>query len=417
MFQCELHHLDGNERLWRDWRDLLNRVRPELRLFGPEWFSIWNQTIGSRQPWTGSMHVAAVYDEEDGRLCGVLPVGHPKVGLLKVNALGGYYQPWRLILADQACEYQVGRALGWFLVELGWSVIQLGPWPQSHDAHQGVLSALDELDIHIRRKSSYGLAVAEVPPTWSQYQEQVVGRKFLRRIGNYERKLRRQHQIEVRHYRQPSETETREMLSALSHVEKRSWLAEDSKGRPRFLAAADQQFWTTLTREVFAPHDRLDCWLMLADGQPVSFVFSLDVLPTRYVIANSYDEAFTQYRTGSILYRHLFEDGYQRGVTRYDFGTNELHYKRQWGAQYLDGVNTYTVATNRLVNGFFKAGVKLKSLWDSSPWGYSPTTELFPSPDPVSSRSSAAPELDTATVSSARRHLPLNALTEKPVTR
>ena len=31
---CELQRLEGNDRLRADWRDLLPRVRPELRLFG-----------------------------------------------------------------------------------------------------------------------------------------------------------------------------------------------------------------------------------------------------------------------------------------------------------------------------------------------------------------------------------------------
>ena len=129
MFHCELHRLEGNEQLCSDWRDLLNRVRPDLRLFGPEWFSIWDRTIGSHAPWTGEMHVVAVYDDgsptpcgavdsgnlsessmpqgpglqqifnadlqphANRRLCGVLPIGHPKVGLLRVNAMAGYFQP------------------------------------------------------------------------------------------------------------------------------------------------------------------------------------------------------------------------------------------------------------------------------------------------------------------------------------
>ena len=126
MFRCELHRLEGNDRLWADWRNLLGRVRPELRLFGPEWFSVWGRTIGSQAPWTGAVDVVAVYDESDGRLFGVLPVGHPKVGLLRVNALGGYFQPWRLLLADQSREYDVGRAVGWYLIEMGWNVLQLG---------------------------------------------------------------------------------------------------------------------------------------------------------------------------------------------------------------------------------------------------------------------------------------------------
>ena len=46
MFHCELQRLAGNDQLQADWRDLLDRVRPELRLFGPEWYSIWDRTIG-----------------------------------------------------------------------------------------------------------------------------------------------------------------------------------------------------------------------------------------------------------------------------------------------------------------------------------------------------------------------------------
>src|SRR2546425_11355868 len=184
MFRCELRQLEGNDRrsgtgrLWADWHDLLSRVRPELRLFGPEWFSVWERTIGSQAPWTGPLEFAAVYSEEDGRLFGVMPVGHPKVGMLRVSAMGGYFQPWRIILADQAREYDVGRALGWFLIEQGWNVIQLGPWPMAHDAHAGVLSALDEFEMPMQKQSSCGLAIAELPATWEQYQEQIVGRKY-----------------------------------------------------------------------------------------------------------------------------------------------------------------------------------------------------------------------------------------------
>ena len=62
----------------------------------------------------------------------------------------------------------------------------------------------------------------------------------------------------------------------------------------------------------------------------------------------------------------MFEEGYSRGVTRYDFGTNELHYKKFWGAKYLDRMDTFTVSTNRIVAGFLKAGIKLKGLLNGS---------------------------------------------------
>jgi hypothetical protein len=369
MFRCELHRLEGNDRLWADWRDLLTRVRPELRLFGPEWFSVWGRTIGSQAPWTGALDVAAVYDESDGRLFGVLPVGHPKVGLLRVNALGGYFQPWRLILADESREYDVGRAVGWFLIEMGWNIMQLGPWPMGHEAHQGALSALDELEMPIQTQSSCGLAIAELPATWPQYQDEVVGREFLRKIRTYENKLERDYQLEVRHDRNPSPEETGELLAALAQVEQRSWLVNDPRGRPRFIAPTNQRFWCELIQQSLVPNGQLDCWLMRANGQPMSFVFALTSGTTRYVIANNYDETFAAYRTGSVLYRRMFEEGYSRGVTRYDFGTNELHYKKRWGAQYADRIDTFRVSTGRMIAGVWQAGVKLKSLLDGHLWG------------------------------------------------
>lgn len=366
MFRCELHRLAGNEALCNQWRDLLTRLRPELRLFGPEWFSAWSQTIGSERPWTGAFDVVAVYCETDGRLVGVMPVAHPKVGLLRVNALGGYFQPWRQILAEPAHESEVGRALGWFMVEMGWSVIQLGPWPVSHKAHRAALSALNDLDMPMQKQSSCDVAIAELPASWEQYQHEVLGTKFLRRLANNDKTISQAHQVEVRHYQTPNEAQTAEMLAALAHIERRSWLVKAPNGRPRFIADMDQRFWTKLTQEALVPNRQLDCWVMFADGLPISFVFALTAGSTRYVIANQYDEDFAAHRPGSLLYFRMFEEGYSRGLTRYDFGTNELHYKQQWGAKYSDRLDTFTVATNRLVAGLWNAGIKIRGLLDGS---------------------------------------------------
>lgn len=390
MFHCELQRLEGNTQLWADWHALRERVRPELRLFGPEWFSIWEQTIGAHAPWTGGMHVIAVFDESE-RLCGVLPIGHPKVGLLRVNAMGGYFQPWRLVLADQAHEFAVGRVIGWFLVELGWSVMQLGPWPMSHEAHRGLLSALHELEMPMHLQQSDELAIAELPATWELCQEQIVGRKFLRRILKYESKLAQHHQVELRHLRQPSPDETRELLAALSQIERRSWLATDPRGRMRFAGPIEQQFWSALIQQWLSPQGYFDAWILNADGQPISFVVAATVGSTRYVIANNYDEAWSRFRVGSQLYHRMFAEGYSRGVTRYDFGTNELHYKQRWGAEPTDRVETYAVAINHMVSGFWNAGLKLKGLFDGGLWGHRPTLVPLASGE---LRPSSTPQLD-----------------------
>jgi CelD/BcsL family acetyltransferase involved in cellulose biosynthesis len=366
MFRCERQKLDGNARLWCDWRDLLTRTRPELRLFGPEWYSIWAETIGSQKPWTGSLDVVAVYRNTDGVLCGVLPVGRPKIGPLKVHSMAGYYQPWRAILSDPSCEREVGRALGAFVMRQGWSVIQLGPWTQSGDAQQGMLSVLAESGAFLRREASDPLAIVDVPATWDQYRDEVLGKKFAKKIEYYDRKLNREFATELRHYRRPSEAESQELFAALAQVEQQSWLIKDARGKPRFVTSIQQTFWNRLTREFLSPNDSVDCWLLFANGQPISFVLALTAGGTRYVLANSYVEAFNQYRTGSILYRQMFEEGYTRGVTRYDFGTNELHYKQFWGAEYKDHVETFTVGRNQWIGCALKAAATLKSWMNGS---------------------------------------------------
>jgi hypothetical protein len=391
MFHCELHRLDGDGRLWADWRDLLHRVRPELRLFGPEWFAIWDRTIGSHAPWTGDLHVAAVYDEAN-RLCGVLPIGHPHVGVLRVHALAGYDQPWRLALADASCEFAVGRALGWFLVELGWSVMQLGPWPMSHEVHRGILSALGELEMPMRRQSRAELALAELPSTWEQCQDETIDRTFLRNVRDDESKLACEHQVDVQHLRQPSPFETAELLAALAQIEKGSGLTTEEQGRPRFVGSVERGFWAELIQQWLAPQNYFDAWLMRVDGQPISFVVAATVGATRYVIANNSDEAWSSSRVGSQLDRRMFEEGYSRGVTRYDFGTNELHDQQRWGARAADRVETFTVAINHMVSGFWNAGVKLKSLWSGNLWGRPAVQEQLASGEPVMSAATESEE-------------------------
>lgn len=370
MLTCELQRLDDNELLWSDWRNLLTRTRPEHRLFGPEWFSIWGQTVGSSAPWTGAMHVVAVREHSTGQLVGVFPFGEPKIGVLRVNALAGYFQPWRTIVADQSCEFAVGRSIGWFLVELGWSIMQLGPWPMALDAHQGVLSALEELDMPIKRQQSDFLAIADnLPPTWPEYEMQIVGLKYLRRLRNYENKLKKEHSVELVHHQTVNESDIKELFTDLANVERRSWLVSDPHGRPRFIEPIDQRFWNRLANEFLVPNEFLDCWVLRANGKPISFVFALTVHGTRYVIANNYDQEWAQFRPGSILFRHMFQEGYSRGVTRYDFGTNELHYRQHWGARYADHVESFAVPINRMVASFWNVGVKLKGLFDSTLWG------------------------------------------------
>jgi hypothetical protein len=300
-----------------------------------------------------------------------------------------------LVLAQQTQEFAIGRAIGWFLVEIGWSVLQLGPWPMSHEAHRGVLSALEELEMPMQRQSSDQLAAAELPATWEQCQAETIGRRFRQKVCTFEKRLAQTHQVEVRHLRHPSVLETTDLLAALARVEQRSWLADDPRGRPRFTGPVEQHFWSELIQNWLAPQGFFDGWLMLADNEPISFVVAATVGSTRYVLANQYDEAWGDFRVGSQLYRRMFEEGYSRGVRRYDFGTNELHYKGRWGAKAADRVESFAVSVNHVVSGFWNAGLKIKNLLDGRFSGRAAINEQLASGEP---RPESVPTHDEALV-------------------
>jgi hypothetical protein len=358
MFRCEFQNLKGNERLTADWHDLLSRVRPELRLFGPRWYSAWDETIGSQAPWTGGLTIATAYDESSERLCGVMPLGHPRYKGIGVRCLGGYFQPWRLILAEQDREFAVGHALGEFLVRSRFGVVQLGPWPASLFAHQGLLESLAARGVPLARRTTMDLALVTMPPTWDDYVQQIYGRKAFKKLQKRASQLASEHKVEIEHLRKPSAAEIRNFLAECALVEQHSWLMTTPKGRPRFVQVFDRAFWQTVLEDWLVPNGFFDGWIMRANHQPICFLLALTCGSTRYSIAGSYDEAFRDYSVGSQLDAQMFEEGYSRGVTHYDLGTKELHYKQRWGASAADQVESMTAVIHPV----------LRTLWHTGAW-------------------------------------------------
>ncbi len=348
MLTCrEINDLKPNDALWLQWKNLQQRVRPELSLFGPEWYSIWTQTHGSSDRWNGRLRLLCVTDAQQN-LQGVLVFSEQRYAGFRIQANGGYFQPWRTILADRMREAEVGRALGEYLSRSGWLLCQLGPFVGSSPTTSSLYESLRERGASTILKSSAQLAVCRVPPTFEEYKQQVLGGKFFRKIGYYERKMSQAGRVEIAHFHRPDAEQTREMIFDLAQVEQQSWLVKSARGRTRFSSEVAQRFWTRLIGEALTPNDQFDAWVIRFNDRPVSFCVTLTSQSTRYVIANQYDEAVSEYRTGSTLYRYMIEEGIGRGVRTFDFGDGGIEYKKYWGAEYVDTVETFLVAPHWL---------------------------------------------------------------------
>jgi hypothetical protein len=335
--------LQAGDALWHDWVDLLDRLPSEHRIFGPEWYGAWNGTMGSGDRWTGQLDLITVRDEQH-RLQGVLPLAAKRWGPVTARATAGGWQPWRVVLAAQGLEEAVGRAVGRQLAETPWP-IRFGPFRRSSSAAAALCDEAHRRGCRVHRRGSLPLAIAEVPPTWNEYRDRVLGKDQCRKAEGYERRAARMGQLHIEHLRQPSPADSARMFADLATIESRSWLPA-AGGDLRFVPAPSRRFWHSLTDAALSPRDQIDCWIMHFDGRPISFCFTMTVAPVRYVIANNFDEAYKTHRTGSVLYRHMMEDGITRGVTSFDFGDGSLHYKQIWVAAYLDQLDVALLVPN-----------------------------------------------------------------------
>lgn len=348
--------IEGDLR--RDWLELLERLPAEQRIFGPEWIDVWNRTLGREGNFQGKLRVVTAR-AEDGRLEGLLPLSRCTMGPFRVLSMAGFWQPFRPLLAAEGRGLEVADAVAAHLLSSDWHILRMGPASRRDAALERLRELLFDGGTRARTQWSGELAVADVPGDWETYVEEILGRKNLKKIEYYERRAGRHGDVEVVHHREPTGEELDRLLANLCRVEENCWLyGRDSD--LRFVTPTLRSFWKGVIESAFAEGGQFDSWVMYMDARPISFVFSLTSGPTRYVIANNYDEDYKDHRTGNILYRHMFEDGISRGVRRFDIGTGSLHYKKFWGAVGHDRLDDQLLFCPGLAGTALFTGLTLK---------------------------------------------------------
>ncbi len=351
MIRCELVTPSSSaDPIWNEWRQAESSMADTQRLFSADWHRIWAETWGATGKWTGQIQLIAARNDQ-GQLQGVLFLGRPKVGPFTVRAMGGHDVPHRRILAASGQDDAVGTAIGEFIARQQWPLLQLGPIRHSAPADQAMINQLRHNCAFFQQRGSREEISLLAPDSFEEYRTEVLGGKFYRKIGYYERRMARAGRVDIRHYRQPTDAEASQMIRDLDTIEAASWMTTRGTGVPRFTNPDLRNFWKEMISQHLSPEDRIDCWVLSLHDKPVSFCFTLNDGRTRYVIANQYDNDVKDHRTGSTLYRYMIEDGIDRGIRRFEFGDGDLHYKSLWGAEIRDYSDTWLAIPNR-VAGF-----------------------------------------------------------------
>jgi CelD/BcsL family acetyltransferase involved in cellulose biosynthesis len=346
MLECaEIAGARYDDSLRREWNALLEEAGPGLGLFTPEWYEGWAATAREEGAWTDFRTLVA--RDRAGRLCGVLPLARRRAGPLRIWAFAGSWQPWRTIVARPADEEPVGRAFGEWLARTAWEAIRIGPVRRAAAGTRALLAALGAKRVPVWRRSSADLCVFSGTCDLATYRDEVVGKKTLKTYEYKERRLAKAGKLEIVRVTDASGPRLERLLDDLATIESRSWLVRRG-GKLRFVPPRQRRLWARLVETTLGPRGQLDCWMMYLDDRPISFVFALTAGSVRYFIANNYDEAYEKHSPGSILYRHVNEDGIRRGIRTFDFGDGDLHYKSVWGAQAVTSLDVHFAFPSRV---------------------------------------------------------------------
>src|SRR5690606_29703918 len=136
------------------------------------------------------------------------------------------------------------------------------------------------------------------------------------RLGNYERQLALQGDIDIRHVTGADWSDA--VLESLGAIEAASWVgtATDGSGA-KFLTDAQRARWRrVLADPVLA--ESLSATILSVGGAPAAFSFDLRSGTLQYGIASSYDCRFAAWRPGKIVTYRQLEWAHGRGVETVD---------------------------------------------------------------------------------------------------
>ena len=284
----------------------------------------WYEAAAAGNPKT------AIATRKDGSPVAAIPTAEFGPPLFGARAVPGSYWPFRsiLIVADaQLAELatllsssQVCRALS--------PVWRVGPVLRDDPAtglleHAAAAAGWTVLVRTLGQSFVMDLADLIASGDWPR-------KSTRRRLANYERKLAREGEIELRFATGGDWTD--EDFEALATIEANSWVGKSSDGSgAKFLTAEQRALWRRAIRD---PHiaEALSATILRVAGQPAAFSFDLRTGNRQYSIAGSYDERFAAARAGKIVTYHQLEWAASQGVENVDLGAGDSGYKREMGA-------------------------------------------------------------------------------------
>jgi hypothetical protein len=314
-----------------EWQALASAMTPSCRFATAAWIDAWGKSFLPYQNWLPPLQYLTVR-AGDGQLRAVFPFATQKQIGISVASLGGFYWPFRSPILPENSGAEAFEALaGAFTRSSTTLALRYGPVPETHPGIAGLNLALENQGWLLHGFRLGKTFAVRLPDTWQQF-ESSLGKSLRTNTRYYERKMRREGDLEIRCTKNSGGPCWAETIRDLGVIERNSWQWREG-GKLRFFGERNQAFWSRLLPES-GLGKLASVWLMYFKGEPVSFCFCLDCGDIRHIVANNYAERVHGYGTGSILYSYVFRDAVESGtIHSVNIGLGDSGYKSRWGAK------------------------------------------------------------------------------------
>jgi CelD/BcsL family acetyltransferase involved in cellulose biosynthesis len=308
--------------------DRIRELEPEWRRLAvsrgnafltPEWYRCWLEQYGE-----DAIPLLSELRDDGGALRGLLPLaisrsGRPRVCRIAGANLGDHFHP----VCEPGDEAAVAAAAGEAMAasEEPWSVIGLDhadverPWVEA--LRKGVGARLATFS---RRSSSLPRIDLTRYDDWDGYLAGL-SRNLRGQVRNHERRLGRDHRVELR--QTADERELEDDLATFFDLHLRRWVGRGGSSlagetaqafHKSFAAAALERGWLRLL-------------ILNVDGTPIAAGYGWR-LGGRYFVYNvGFDQDWGKYSPGSILWAMMIRSALEEGAAEFDFGLGDEPYK------------------------------------------------------------------------------------------
>ena len=156
-----------------------------------------------------------------------------------------------------------------------------------------------------------------------------------RNIRKKMRKLRKDHKVDFKSYRDFSSIE--DAMETFFDLHQRRWTSTGGTG---VFASADFRAFHLKVAEAFSRTEWLGLNFLTADDEPISAEYSFDYDSKTYGYLTGFNPDYGRYSTGTLSKMCAIEQSIQKGFREYDFARGSESYKAHWTKTFRQNVVT-----------------------------------------------------------------------------